>query len=157
MRLCSDTGKLRRQRLWDGGAVAGVVLGGLLLVHALWPMQTWTRHGFWALWLVLMAAGGYVAMKPRRDGRYACLDDEGVSVQAGWRTQRLAWSQVRSVSRHEFAMGAYLLEFEGPQGRLRVNLTAFADELAVFALVRRHLPWADSDHWTTRPSFRLDH
>ena len=31
MRLCSDTGLLRRQRLWAGGEAAGVLIVGILL------------------------------------------------------------------------------------------------------------------------------
>lgn len=155
MQLCSDTGKLRRQRLFDGGAAAGTLLGAILLAHAIWPMQTWSRGGFWALWLALLAVGAYVAGKPRRDGRHACLDEEGIRVQAGWSTRRLAWENVLSVSRHEIAMGAYRLDFEGPAGVLGVNLTVFADESAVEALVRRKLPWADNDRWSAGPTFKL--
>ena len=157
MRLCSDTGRLRRQRLWTGGEASGVLIVGILLVHTVWPMQSWTRGGFWILWLAVLAAGAWVSIKPRRNGSYACFDDEGVSVQVGWGTRRLAWSEIKTVSRHELKAGAYRMDFEGPHGRgLWVDMTVFADEAAVYAMVRKHLGWADADHWTTSPSFRVN-
>lgn len=156
MRICSDPGKLRRQRLWDGGAAGGTLMGLTLIAHLVWPMQSWPTGGFWALAIALLLVGGYVSVKSRLDGRIACLDDAGVSAQIGWSIRRLPWSEVRSVSRAEHAMGAYRLDFQGERLGVRVDTTVFADEQALFALVRRHLPWADTEHWGTQASFRLE-
>ena len=156
MQICSDTGKLRWQRIREGGLVSGLLICGILLAHSVWPMQTWSIGGFWMLWFAVMFAGAWVAIKPRRSGSYACLDDAGVNVQMGRRSRRLAWSAVSSVARSEYSAGARRLDFEDLQGnRLRVDLAVFADETAVCSLVRRHLPWADSDAWAAHPDFRI--
>ena len=157
MRVCSDPGKLRRKRMLDGGMVSALLLCGILAAHSIRPMDTWSVGGFWMLWFAVIIAGAWVSIRPRMSGSHACFDDEGISVQLGRGTRRLAWHEVSAVSRSEYAPGAYRLDFEDPQGRnLRVDLAMFLDAKAVFTLVRRHLAWVDAEHWTGGPAFRVE-
>lgn len=141
-RLCADPRRVRRQRLWDGAPAGLTLVVALALADRIWPFETWPSWMFATVGMGVLAAGTWVAGVPGREGRLACLDDHGITVQRNFSIRRLAWADVIAFTWSEYAMGAYRLEFEGPVEILRVDVPVFEDEQKLYAFVREHLPWS---------------